>query len=161
MARSRRLRAMSLGGLCEVRTLTALWFAIGRKRGPRGDFTWEGVRVSSAGTQHLTVVLCVRPCSQTTRLPCVAEGGSFFAAAVTAGERSLSETMQRYAFPRVRRACALVLRSRKSLLFNGFSYALVSMGENEAFGVFARWSRCAFLRCMFLFCGPSLCALCI
>ena len=79
------------------------------------------------------MVLCVLPCSQTTRLSCVAEGGSFFATADTAGERSLSETMQRYAFPRVRRACALVVGSRKSLIFNGFANLLVSMGENEAF----------------------------
>ena len=49
------------------------------------------------------------------------------------GEGSPSETIERYAFLRVRRACASVLRSRKSLIFHGFSYALVSMGENEAF----------------------------
>ena len=74
-----------------------------------------------------------RPCSKTTTLPCVPEGGSFFAAAVTAGERSPSETIGRYAFLRVRRACALVVGSRKSLFFDSFSYALVSMVENEAF----------------------------
>ena len=140
LARFRRLCAVPLGGLCEVTTLTAFWLAIGRKRGPRGDFTWEGVRVSSAGTQHLTVVLCVRPCSITTSLPCVAEGGSFFAAADTAGERAPFETIGRYAFFQVRRACAPMLRSRKSLICNGFVHLLVSRGENEAFWAFARWS---------------------
>ena len=134
LARSRRFRAMSLGGLCEVITPTTFLLAIWRKGGPRGDFAWEGVRVSSARTQHLIVVLCVRPCSITTSLPCVAEGGSFFAAADTAGERAPFETIGRYAFFQVRRACALVVESRKSLIFNGFSCALVSRGENDAFG---------------------------
>ena len=109
--------AMSLGGLCALTTLTAFAHAIWRKGGPRGDFVWEGVRVSSAGSRHLTVVLCVRPCSITTRLPCVAEGGSFFAAADPAGERAPFETIGRYAFFQVRRACAPVVGSRKSLLF--------------------------------------------
>ena len=92
----------------------------------------------SAKSEHLTVVSCVRRCSITTRLPCVAEGGSFFAAADPAGERAPFETIGRYAFFPVRRACAPVVGSRKSLHFNGFSYALVSMGENEAFGGLAR-----------------------
>ena len=133
LARFRCLCEMSFGGLCEVITLTAFWHAFGRIRGPRGAFVWEGVRLLSAKSEHLTVVSCVRRCSQTTRLPCVAEGGSFFATADPAGERSLSETMQRYAFPRVRRACALVVGSRKSLIFNRFLNLLVSMGENDAF----------------------------
>ena len=133
LARSRRFCAMSLDGLCAVATLTAFWRAIVRKRGPRCDFAWEPVRVWSAGSQHLTVVSCVRRCSQTTRLPCVAEGGSFFAAADPAGERAPFETIGRYAFLPVRRACAPMLRSRKSLLCNGFVHLLVSRGENEAF----------------------------
>ena len=74
-----------------------------------------------------------RPCSKAPTLPCVPEGGSFFAAAARAGERAPSETIERYAFPRVRRACASVLGSRKSLILNGFSYALVSMGGNDVF----------------------------
>ena len=134
LARFRCLCEMSFGGLCEVTTLTAFAHAIWRKGGPRCDFVWEGVRVSSARTQHLTVVLCVRPCSITTSLPCVAEGGSFFAAADTAGERAPFETIGRYAFFQVRRACAPMVGSRKSLFLNGFSHALVRMGENEAFG---------------------------
>ena len=133
LARIRRLCAMSFGGLCEVMTLTAFSLTSWRKRGPRCDFVWEGVRVSSAGSQHLTVVLCVRPCSITTRLPCVAEGGPFFAAADPAGERSPSETIGRYTFFQVRRACAPMLRSRKSLICNRFVHLLVSRGENEAF----------------------------
>ncbi len=80
------------------------------------------------------VVLCVRPCSITTRLPCVAEGGSFFTAADPAGERAPFETIGRYAFLPVRRACAPVVESRKSLIFHGFVHLLVSRGENEAFG---------------------------
>ena len=50
LARSRRFRAMLLGGLCEVITPTTFLLAIWRQGGPRGDFAWEGVRVSSAGT---------------------------------------------------------------------------------------------------------------
>ena len=92
-----------------------------------------------------------RPCSIAPTLPCVPEGGSFFAAAIRVGEGAPSETIERYAFLRVRRACASVLRSRTSLIFNGFSYALVSMRENEAFGACARWSRCAVLRFPFIF----------
>ena len=92
-----------------------------------------------------------RPCSKRHRLPCVPEGPLFFAAAFSAGERAPSETIERYAFLRVRRAYALVVGSRKSLLFNGFSCALVSRGENEAFGACARWSRCAVLRFLFIF----------
>ena len=134
MARCGRLCAMSLGGLCAVTTLTAFLLASGRKGGSRGDFAWEPVRVRSARTQHLPMKLRGRPCSKTPTLPCFAEGGSFFAAAIRVGERSPSETIERYAFLRVRRACASVLRSRKALIFNGFSHALVSMGENEAFG---------------------------
>ena len=88
------------------------------KRGPRCAFVREGVRVSSAGSRHLTVVSCVRPCSITTRLPCVAEGGSFFAAADPAGERGPFKTIGRYAFLPVRRACAPVVESRKSLIFH-------------------------------------------
>ena len=126
--------AMSLGGLCALAPLTAFAHAIWRKGGPRGDFVWEGVRVSSAGSRHLTVVSCVRRCSQTIRLPCVAEGGSFFAAADPAGERGPFKTIGRYAFFHVRRACAPVVGSRKSLIFNCFSCALVSRVENEAFG---------------------------
>ena len=93
----------------------------------------EGVRVSSAGSRHFTVVLCVRPCSQTTRRPCVAEGGSFFAAADPAGERAPFETIGRYAFLPVRRACAPVVESRKSLIFHGFVHLLVNRAENDAF----------------------------
>ena len=74
-----------------------------------------------------------RRCSQTTRLPCVAEGGSFFAAADPAGERGPFKTIGRYAFLPVRRACAPVVESRKSLIFNGFVHLLVSRGENDAF----------------------------
>ena len=90
-----------------------------------------------------------RPCSKAPTLPCVPEGGSFFAAAIRAGERAPSETIERYAFLRVRRACVSVVRSRKALIFDGFVNLLVSMGENEAFGAFARWSRCAVLRYSF------------
>ena len=79
------------------------------------------------------VVLCVRPCSITTRLPCVAEGGSFFTAAATGEERGPFKTIGRYAFLPVRRACAPVVESRKSLIFNGFVHLLVSRGENDAF----------------------------
>ena len=82
----------------------------------------------------------VRPCSITTRLPCVAEGGSFFTAAGTGGDRSPSETMQRYAFPRVRRASASVARGGKRLVFYCFFQRLVYMVENESFLAFARWS---------------------
>ena len=92
------------------------------------------MRLLSAKSEHLTVVSCVRRCSQTTRLPCVAEGGSFFAAADPAGERAPFETIGRYAFFQVRRACAPVVESRKSLIFNGFVHLLVSRVENEAFG---------------------------
>ena len=97
------------------------------------------------------MVLCVRACSQTPRLSCVPEGGSFFAAAVTGGERSPSETIERYAFPRVRRACAYDVGRRKAMIWGGFSHALVSRGENEAFWACARWSRCAVLRFSFIF----------
>ena len=118
LARFHRFCEMSFGGLCEVTTLTAFAHAIWRKGGPRGDFVWEGVRVSSAGSQHLTVVLCVRPCSQTTTLSCFAKGGSFFAAAFSAGERAPSETIERYAFLRVHRARTPVHGARKSLIFH-------------------------------------------
>ena len=87
----------------------------------------------SAKSEHLTVVSCVRRCSITTRLPCVAEGGSFFAAVEPAGERGPFKTIGRYAFLPVRRACAPVVESRKSLIFNGFVHLLVSRGENDAF----------------------------
>ena len=43
-------------------------------------------------------------------------------------------------FFHVRRACAPMLRSRKSLICYGFVHLLVSRGENKAFGAFARWS---------------------
>ena len=86
------------------------------------------------------VVSCVRPCSITTRLPCVAEGGSFFTAAATGGVRGPFKTIGRYAFFHLRRACAPVGGSRKSRFLHCFVYLLVSMGENEAFGAFARWS---------------------
>ena len=109
--------AMSLGGSCEVTTLTAFAHAIRRKGGPGGDYTREVVRVSSAKTQHLTMVLRVRPCSQTTRLSCVAEGGPFFAAAAPAGARAPLKTIERYAFLKVRRAGAPVPGARKSLIF--------------------------------------------
>ena len=69
------------------------------------------------------VVLCVLPCSITTRLPCVAEGASFFTAAGTGGDRSPSETVQRYASLRVRRAVASVVRGGKGVFFNVFSNA--------------------------------------
>ena len=39
LARSRGFCAMSLGALRAVATLTAFWHAIGRKRGPGGDFS--------------------------------------------------------------------------------------------------------------------------
>ena len=151
MARCRGFRAGSLGGLCEVTTLPTFWHASGRKGGPGGENTWEVVRLSSARSQHLTVVLRVRPCSQTTTLPRFAEGGSFFAAAATGGERSPSETMERYAFPRVRRASVSVARGGKCLIFNGFASVLVSRGEKDAFWACARWSRCAVLRFLFIF----------
>ena len=123
MARLRGFCVMSLGGPCEVTTLPTFWHAIGRKRGPGGDYTWEPGRLSSVRSSHLTAVLRVRPCSITTRLPCVAEGGSFFTAAATGGDRSPSETMQRYAFPRVRRASASGARGGKVLFFKDFSNA--------------------------------------
>ena len=69
------------------------------------------------------VVLCVRQCSITTRLPCVAEGGSFFTAAATGEERGPFKTIGRYAFPRVRRASASAARGRKGLFFMVFSNA--------------------------------------
>ena len=97
------------------------------------------------------MVLRVRPCSQTTPLPCVPEGASFFAAAATGGERSSSETIERYAFPKVRRASVSVARGGKCLIFNGFANVLVSRGENDAFWACARWSRCAVLRFSFIF----------
>ena len=67
-------------------------------------------------------------------------GGSFFAAADPAGDRAPFETIGRYMFFHVRRACAPVGGSRKSRFLHCFVYLLVSMGENEAFGAFARWS---------------------
>ena len=133
MARARRLCAVPLGGVCAVTPLTAFSLAIWRKGGARGDFAWEPVRVRSARTQHLPVKLRGRPCSITTTLPCVPEGGSFFAAAIRVGEGAPSETIERYAFPRVRRACAYDVGSRKALIWGGFSHALVSRGENDAF----------------------------
>ena len=45
-------------------------------------------------------------------------GGLFFAAAFSAGERAPSETIERYAFLRVRRARTRVLRARKALIFH-------------------------------------------
>ena len=60
LARSRRFCAMSLDGLCAVATLAAFWHAFGRKRGARGEFVWEVVRLLSAKSEHLTVVSCVR-----------------------------------------------------------------------------------------------------
>ena len=139
LARFRRLYETSFGGLCEVTTLTAFSLTIWRKKGPRGDFAWEPVRVRIARTYHLPMKLRGRPCSKTPTLSCFAEGGYFFAAAVTAGERSPSETIERYAFLQVRRAYALVVGSRKSLRFGCFSYGVVSMGENVAFWTFARF----------------------
>ena len=140
-------------------TLTTFLHASGRKGGPGGENTWDVVRLSSARSQHLTVVLRVRPCSRTTTLPRFAEGGSFFAAAATGGERSPSETMERYAFPRVRRACADDVRSKKAMIWGGFSHALVSRGENEAFGGLRALVsvRCPTI-CIYL-CVPVLCAL--
>ena len=79
------------------------------------------------------VVLCLRPCSITIRLPCVAERASFSTAAGTGEERGPFKTIGRYAFLPVRRACASVVESRKSLIFNGFVHLLVSRGENDAF----------------------------
>ena len=150
---------MSLGGPCEVTTLPTFWHASGRKGGPGGENTWEVVRLSSARSQHLTVVLRVRPCSQTTTLPRFAEGGSFFAAAATGGERSPSETIERYAFPRVRRACAYDVGRRKAMIWNCFLHALVSMRETEAFGGLRALVsvRCPTI-CISL-CVPVLCAL--
>ena len=108
---------MSRGGAGEVTTLTAFAHAIRRKGGPGGDYTQEVVRVSSAKTKHLTMVLRVRPCSQTTRLSCVAEGGPFFAAAAPAGARAPLITVEKYAFLKVRRAGAPVPGGRKTLGF--------------------------------------------
>ena len=82
-------------GLCAVTTLTAFAHAIGRKGGPGGDYTWEVVRLLNAKSEYFIMVLCVRPCSQTTRLPCVAEGGSLFAATEPAGDRAPFETIGR------------------------------------------------------------------
>ena len=79
-----------------------------------------------------------RPCSKAPTIPCVPEGGSFFAAAARAGERAPSETIERYAFLRVRRAYASVLGRRKALIFGGFVNLLASMGENDAFWGLAR-----------------------
>ena len=86
-------------------------------------------------------------------------GGLFFAAAITGGVRSPSETVERFAFPRVRRACAHDVGSRKAMIWAGFSHALVSMGENGAFvGFRALVSvRCP-TTCIFL-CVTVLCAL--
>ena len=131
MARFRSFCEISFGGPCAVTTLTAFSFAIWRKGGPRGDFAWEPVRVRIARTYHLLMDLRGRPCSKTPTLPCVPEGGSFFAAAARVGERAPSETIERYAFLRVRRACASVLGSRKSLIFNGFVNPLVRRGESK------------------------------
>ena len=93
------------------------------------------MRVSSAGSRHLTAVLRVRPCSITIRLPCVAEGGSFFTAAGTGGDRSPSETMQRYAFPRVRRASAEAASGGKGLFFIVFSNASLLWWKMMHFGL--------------------------
>ena len=144
LARFRRLRAVSLGGLCEVTTLTAFWHAFGRKRGPRGDFVWEVVRLLSAKSEHLTVVSCVRPCSKTHRFSCVPEGGPFFAAAAPAGARAPLKTIERYAFLKVRSASAPVPVARKSLIFQRFALPLENRAENDAFCAFARWSLLLF-----------------
>ena len=101
------------------------------------------------------VVSCVRPCSITTRLPCVAEGGSFFTAAATGGDRSPSETMQRYAFPRVRRACAYDVGRRNFLIWGGFIHALASMKENKAFRGLARAGLGALSYDLYLFVCPG------
>ena len=69
------------------------------------------------------------------RLPSLASWSVafFFAAAARAGERAPSETIERYAFLRVRRACASVLGSRKSLTFARwlFHYLLVTFVVNQ------------------------------
>ena len=122
--------------MCEVTTLTAFAYAIWRKKGSGGDYTLEGVRVSSAGSQHLTVVLCVRPCSQTTTLSYFAKGGSFFAAAFSAGERAPSETIERYAFLRVHRARTPVHGARKAKFFHRIRYhLLVTRGKRGIGGL--------------------------
>ena len=64
-----------------------------------------------------SLVLRVRPCSQTIRFSCVAEGGPFFAAAAPAGARAPLKTIERYAFLEVRRAGAPVPGGWKSLFF--------------------------------------------
>ena len=69
------------------------------------------------------VVLCLRPCSITIRLPCVAERASFSTAACTGEERGPFKTIGRYAFARVRRASASAARGRKGLFFMVFSNA--------------------------------------
>ena len=144
MARFRRLRAVSLGGLCEVTTVTVILRASWRELGPTGDFAWEPVRVCIARTQHLPMDLRGRPCSKRTTLSCVPEGGSFFAAAAPAGERAPLKTIERYAFLKVRRVGAPVAGGRKALIFHGFAIPLENMKGNDAFGVFARWSLLLF-----------------
>ena len=79
-------------------------------------------------------------------------GGLFFTVAATGGDRSPSETMQRYAFPRVRRACAYDVGRRKFLIWGGFIHALASMKENKAFRGLARagLGALSFGFCLFL-----------
>jgi len=131
LARFGRLWAASVGGHGGVTTLTAFSLTIWRKGGPRCDYTWGPVRDRIARTYHLLMDLRGRPCSKRHRLPCVPEGGSFFAAAPPAGEWAPSETIERYAFLRMRRACAPVRGARKSWIFGGFPIPLVGVGEKR------------------------------
>ena len=67
--------------------------------------------------------------------------GSFFAAAIRAGERAPSETIERYAFLRVHRARTPVHGARKAEFFIEFDTALVLRGENDALWAFVRWAQ--------------------
>ena len=87
------------------------------------------------------------------------EGDLCFIAAGTGGERSPSETIERCAFPRLRRACAYDVGRRKTMIWGCFLHALVSMKENDAFGGLRALvsGRCPTIS--IYLCVPVLCAL--
>ena len=118
MTRFHGLCAASVGALCEVRTLTAFSPTVWRRRGPSRENAWEVVRSRTRNRTTFLRFLRGRPCSKRPRLSCVQEGGSFFAAAATAGERAPLKTIERYAFLKVRRVGAPVPGARKSLIFD-------------------------------------------
>ena len=129
MARFGGLWAVSVGGHGGVTTLTAFSLTVCRKGGPRCDYTWGPVRDRIARTYHLLMDLRGRPCSKRHRLPCVPEGPLFSVAALPAGEWAPSETIERYAFLRMRRAGASVRGARKSLILGGFRERLGGVRE--------------------------------